>query len=254
MLVLLVLIASLGWSYYRAVTAPGSAPLSAKSVEWFKGLPGGTWVTLKVEKIWYTWNKPSVGGSLAGGIPAESPPVSPGAQGPGSHTIPHLNPPPNIPPFVTHPLPNEGVWQSVGKTVKGIPAIRVAFLRPDAQHTSFLGTVMWMDPTLLSTKLVPGTQVPPSAATPPASVQRAQFDALVATFNSGFLLKDSHGGFYLGGHTYAPLVDGQASMVIYKDGTVDIGAWGSEVTMTTQVAAVRQNLAPLVDNGSRSPA
>lgn len=249
MLVLLVVMASLGWSYYRAVTAPGSAPLSAKSVEWFKSLPGGTWVTLKVEKVWYTWNKPSVGGSLAGGIPAESPPASPGAQSPGAHTIPHLNPPPNIPPFVTHPLPNEGVWQSVGKTVKGIPAIRVAFLRPDAQHTSFLGTVMWMDPTLLTTRLVPGTQVPPSAATPPASVPKTQFDALVATFNSGFLLKDSHGGFYLNGHTYSPLVNGQASMVIYKDGTVDIGAWGSEVTMTSQVAAVRQNLAPLVDNG-----
>ena len=104
MLVLLVLVASLGWSYYRTVTAPGSAPLSAKSVEWFKGLPGGTWVTLKVEKVWYTWNKPSVGGSLAGGIPSATPPASSSPQSPGAHTIPHLNPPPNIPQDVYSPL------------------------------------------------------------------------------------------------------------------------------------------------------
>ncbi|MEP7059734.1 MAG: phosphodiester glycosidase family protein [Actinomycetota bacterium] len=239
----------LSWSYYRAVTAPGSAPLSVKSVEWFKGLPGGTWVTLKTERLWYSWHKPPVGGSLVGGIPAESPATtqtpSPAA---GVPALRHLPTPANIKPFVSNPLPNEGVWQPVGRTVKGVPTTRVAFLRPDGQHTSLLGTVMWMDQTLLSTRLIPGTQVPGGASTP-AEIPKAQFDSLVATFNSGFLLKDSHGGFYVNGHTYAPLVNGQASMVIYKDGTVDIGRWENEVTMTPQVAAVRQNLAPLVDNG-----
>jgi len=249
--ILLVIAVPLGWSYERAITAPGSAPLSAKSVEWFKSLPGGTWVTLKIERAWYSTHKPPVGGSLSGGIPQESGQPSTPSPGTGSGTaqIPqHLAAPPNIKPFVSTPLPREGQWQDVGKTVNGIPAVRVAYLRPDSQHTSLLGTVMWMDTTLLSTRLVPGLDVPPGASSP-AKVPTQQYGALAATFNSGFLLRDSSGGFYLNGQTYAPLVNGQASVVLYKDGTVDVGAWGTDVSMTPQVAAVRQNLSPLVTAG-----
>ena len=249
--ILLVFLIPLGWSYGRAITAPGSAPLSAKSVEWFKGLPGGTWITLKIERAWYSSHKPPVGGSLAGGIPHESgqpATPSPGTGSSAPQIAPHLAAPPNIKPFVSTPLPREGEWQDVGKTVGGAQAVRVAYLRPDSQHTSLLGTVMWMDPTLLATRLVAGLQVPPSASTP-AKVPTQQYGALAATFNSGFLLKDSSGGFYLNGRTYAPLVNGQASIVLYKDGTVDVGAWGTDVSMTSQVAAVRQNLSPLVTGG-----
>jgi hypothetical protein len=251
MVILLVIAIPLGWSYGRAITAPGSAPLSAKSVEWFKSLPGGTWITLKIERAWYSSHEPPVGGSLAGGIPQQSgnpatPPPGTGSTGP--KVPPHLAAPPDITPFVSAPLPREGQWQDVGKTVEGIPAVRVAYLRPDSQHTSLLGTVMWMDTTLLSTKLVAGLQVPPGASTP-AKVPSQQFGALAATFNSGFLLRDSSGGFYMNGHTYAPLVNGKASIVLYKDGSVDVGAWGTDVTMTSQVSTVRQNLSPLVTNG-----
>ena len=45
-----------------------------------------------------------------------------------------------------------------------------------------------------------------------------------------------------------PLRAGAASVVIYDTGTVDIGRWGSQVTMTPQVHAVLQNLVPLVDD------
>jgi len=70
--------------------------------------------------------------------------------------------------------------------------------------------------------------------------------------NSGFLLRDSGGGFYLDGRTAAPLIDGQASFVIYKNGFADIGSWGTQMRMTPQVAAVRQNLWLLVDHGRLS--
>jgi hypothetical protein len=42
---------------------------------------------------------------------------------------------------------------------------------------------------------------------------------------------------------------GAATLVIYADGSVDLGAWGTDVTMTPQVASVRQNLLPLVAGG-----
>ncbi len=45
---------------------------------------------------------------------------------------------------------------------------------------------------------------------------------LVATFNSGFKLKDSGGGFAVGGHAYAPMKPGVATFVRYRNGRVDV--------------------------------
>jgi hypothetical protein len=41
--------------------------------------------------------------------------------------------------------------------------------------------------------------------------------------------------------------------VIDANGRIDIGAWGTEVTMTRQVSAVLQNLVPIVDGGQAAP-
>ena len=46
-----------------------------------------------------------------------------------------------------------------------------------------------------------------------------------------------------------PLVPGAASLVIYATGNVSVGAWGTDVRMTPNVVAVRQNLVPLVTGG-----
>ena len=75
----------------------------------------------------------------------------------------------------------------------------------------------------------------------------------MAAFNGGFRIQDAHGGFYLDGRQAVPLQPGAASMVIYADGRINIGAWGSEVSMTPQVSAVLQNLVPIVDNGQTAP-
>ena len=42
--------------------------------------------------------------------------------------------------------------------------------------------------------------------------------------------------------------------MIYANGSVDIGAWGRDVSMTSQVVSVRQNLVPLVAGGQPTPA
>jgi hypothetical protein len=80
-------------------------------------------------------------------------------------------------------------------------------------------------------------------------VPRADVSALVATFNSGWKMKDIEGGFYLDGRTGKPLVNGAASVVIDDQGHVTIGQWGRDVTLTPHVTAVRQNLALIVDGG-----
>ena len=46
-----------------------------------------------------------------------------------------------------------------------------------------------------------------------------------------------------------PLVRGAASLVIYADGSVTVGAWGTDVGWSPKIVAVRQNLVPLVAGG-----
>ncbi len=64
------------------------------------------------------------------------------------------------------------------------------------------------------------------------------------------MLKDSHGGYLSEGHLVAPLVNGAASLVIYKNGSITVGQWGRDVAMNANVVAVRQNLTLLVDHGA----
>ncbi len=250
LLALLALLIPVAWSYVHAMRAPGSAPLSARTVEWFKQ-HGGASLVVWVEKEWYSHHPPPVGGVPSGGIPVASAPTAPTVK--TSHLPEHLPAPPPLVPIATRPLPHEGMWQVVGRTADGLPTVRVAYLRPDKVHTSLLAGVMWMDTKLLHPVLVAGTQVPGSGSWPGGfMVPKTDYPALVATFNSGFLQLDSGGGFYLDGRAAAPLVKGRASFVIYKDGTADVGTWGSEVQMTPDVATVRQNLWLLVDHGRES--
>ena len=77
--------------------------------------------------------------------------------------------------------------------------------------------------------------------------------SLVAVFNAGFLMANANGGYYTDGRTEIPLRNGAASLVIYNDGTATVGAWGQDVSMTPNVASVRQNLDLLVNNGQPVP-
>ena len=78
----------------------------------------------------------------------------------------------------------------------------------------------------------------------------AERPSLLAAFNAGFKMVDARGGWYSEDHTVVPLEAGAASVVIYADGGVDIGSWGTEVpTPNRVVASVRQNLQLLIDNG-----
>jgi hypothetical protein len=114
--------------------------------------------------------------------------------------------------------------------------------------------IAWMDTSLLSARLYSGSGSPgggPYRYTAP--VTPAQAETLVAAFNGGFKMNAARGGYYTEGRMIDPLRTGAASLVIYADGSVDIGAWGSDVTMTPQVVSVRQNLVPLVAGGRPTP-
>jgi hypothetical protein len=105
------------------------------------------------------------------------------------------------------------------------------------------------------------TAATPTSAKPcpnhsPNSRSPGNCPGLIAAWNGAFRITngDAKGGFYLDGRTVAGLRDGQASEVIKRDGSIAIGQWGRDVTMTPDVVGVRQNLELLVDNGQVVPA
>jgi hypothetical protein len=233
----------LAWSVGGALTAPGADTTSARLAEWarFHGL--GT-VVSAMEKVQYQLNPPKIGGSLAGGIPTGS-----AAQAAAPSVKVALAP---IPPQVQPSLPNEGTWQTL-VTVQGRPAIQAAFLRPDAQHISYLVGVASLDQKLVRMVLHPGFQVPGGTGwSQPSDVPTSERDSLLATFNSGFTMADANGGYWQDGKTAVPLRTGAASMVLTKDGHVDVVSWNGAAP-GPDVAAVRQNLNLLVDNGAIVP-
>ena len=80
------------------------------------------------------------------------------------------------------------------------------------------------------------------------SIANSGASGLIAAFNGGFKIKDSHGGFYANHHIVGVLRNGSASPVVYRDGHTEIGTWGRDVQMSANVVSVRQNLQLLVDN------
>jgi hypothetical protein len=151
-------------------------------------------------------------------------------------------------------LPGEGQWSPAGRLVRGMPAIYTTTLRPDAIHTSYVAGVAWMDTKLLRATLYSGSQIPGGGPyTHTAPVEPAAASGLDAAFNAGFLMSDANGGYYTDGHVVLPLRRGAASFVIYRNGMATVGQWGRDLTMTSDVIAVRQNLNLLVDNGRPVP-
>lgn len=240
----MVLVLATGVSIAGALAAPGTDTTAARLAEWARTHGLGVIVTY-LEQEQYQLTKPKIGGTVTGGIPQLSPSVVPrvGAR--------ELSRPANLRPLVRSPLPGEGVWQPLLKA-HGQTAAWVTFLRPDAVHTSYLVSVIWMNPKLLRFVQHPGYQVPGDPLTGPDQLTPAERTSVLATFNSGFQMVDAQGGYWQNGTTVVPLVKGAASMVLSRSGTFRVEAWpGGQPAQGT--AAVRQNLTLLIDHGAISP-
>lgn len=135
----------------------------------------------------------------------------------------------------------------------GVSAVYETGLRPPG--SSLAAGIAWMDTRLLAARLYSGSSSPgggPWKYTAP--VEPAQAASLVAAFNGGFKMSVAGGGYYTEGRAVVPLRSGAASLVINADGSVEIGAWGADVGMTSSVTDVRQNLVLLVDGGQPTAA
>ncbi|MEU4674525.1 hypothetical protein AB0F91_42850 [Amycolatopsis sp. NPDC023774] len=125
------------------------------------------------------------------------------------------------------------------------------FLQPDPAHASVVAGVAWLNESLVRTQLFSGTKDPGSPG--PAAIPAEMRGSLVVAFNSGFKLKDCNDGYYLDGTTVALLHNGMASVVIDDTGLVSVAQCGRGATMKPHITAVRQNLDLMIDHGAPVP-
>ena len=158
----------------------------------------------------------------------------------------------------------EGVWAPVGPVIGGAPSMEETFLHPDPQRPWATAYLVWINPAALRLHYVAGTQQPTSLSgihgngvlpTGPAAA------SVVAAFNSGFKSDTIYNGqqfkttfgAMVGGELYSPPVSGIATLAIYKNGHVALGAWGTPSVPTAGILSYRQNLPLVVESGSLNP-
>ncbi len=243
----------LAWSVGHALTMPGGGTTSERLAEWARDHYLGPVVTLGE---WMTYKPPKAGGKPSFALTGPSAGALPAA---GTHHRRHAKarpvypPPANLAPLVAHPLRGEGHWRVLG-TDHGQPAVFGTYLRASSVYTSYVAGIVSMNQHLVTFHLHPGAEDPGPGKWGAADlILPAKRPGLLATFNGGFKIASSGGGFYLNGATSGALAHGVASIVYYRDGHVTIGAWGQNVRMTPDVVGVRQNLHLIVRNGRIPP-
>lgn len=239
---------AVSWSVGHALTMPGGGTVAERIAEWARDHYLGPVVTLGE---WLSYQPPKVGGKPS--FPLTGPGLEPtrsvhqrrAMRSPDGS----FRPPPRLASFAGRPLPGEGAWR-VAVMVHGEPAIYVTYLRASRAYSSYVAGIAVMNQRLLRFQLRPGSEDPgPGNWKALPYIAPGTRRGLVATFNSGFKINASGGGFYLNGVSAGALTDGVASEVYYRDGRLAIGVWGRTVHMSPGVAAVRQNLHLIVSHG-----
>ncbi len=237
-----------GVSLAQALSRPSNSTFPIRVVEWLRD-NGGRGFVNKVESTYYSLTAPAKGGPGLTALPAQPDAVSAAAR--ASRLARNNYRPPRVRSAISPALAGEGVWHATGTYAKTRPPVLVTSFRSDPNYPRLVAGVAWIDHKQTEAFLYPGGQEPSvRLARGPMEVPLRLRSRLVATFNSGFKLQDSGGGFALAGRTYAPLKDGVATIVRYRSGRVDVKGWNGGPSAGPDVIFARQNL-PLIVNHSK---
>ena len=231
-----------GLSYLGAVSGPSNSSFTIRSFEWLRD-NGAASIASRIENIYYSMNAPSTGGATLHKLPLTTVRAQAAVH------------PPNVAPLMSPALAGEGVW-APSETYAGRDSpVQVTQFRSDPNYPQMVAGLAWINTARTRVTLYPG-RLEPSVSLPsrgPLMVPQALRSRLLATFNSGFKLSDSGGGFAFGGRTYAPLKDGLATVIGYPGGRVDIRAWAGGTTAPPTISYARQNLPLIVSGGRPNP-
>ena len=151
----------------------------------------------------------------------------------------------------------EGQWTAYLRDAQGNVVAYRTFLQPDPQRPYAAVAVVAINLQATRLHFVLGYQEPASKVyiSRPARIPASDLLAgkILAAFNGGFKAQHGHFGVMLDGVTLIPPRDGFGTVAIYADGKVQLGAWGTDITPSSQMLAWRQNGPLIVQNGQVNP-
>jgi hypothetical protein len=249
LLAALVALIPVALSYWGTMSQPSNSSLGIRTVEWLRD-NGAAGLVARIESVYYGLTAPSKGGPTLRALPR----VGYGTAGAGRVTATAEYRPARVPAPIRPALPGEGVWRATRPGLEADPPVLLTTLRNQPEYPRVVAGLAWIDTKRTTLALNPG-RLEPSVTIPrgPMDVPQAARPRLLASFNSGFKLSDSHGGFVLNGHTYANMRDGQGTLVGYTDGRVDVIDWSYGSTAPPGVSFARQNLPLIVEEGRPNP-
>ncbi len=239
-------------SYIETISKPSNSSLGIRTVEWLRQ-NGARGLVNQVESIYYSMNAPATGGPPLRALPHQAS-VAPGTTARARRRIRSYRPP-RIRPVIRPALRGEGVWRATFAHGGSRPPVLITSFRPDPTYPQMVAGVAWIDTGRTTTWLYPGRVEPAVsiASRGPMEVPADRRSRLVATFNSGFTLSDSGGGFASGGHTYTPMKDGVATILRYRGGRIGVTSWSGGPEVGANVIYARQNLPLIVDHSRLNP-
>ena len=155
-------------------------------------------------------------------------------------------------------MKDEGQWQAYIQDGNGQTVAYRTRLFPDLTRLYFAeADVVAFDLTATRLHFALGIDEPKS----PVQVERTgkipdadlKLGHLLAAFNGGFLAQHGAFGSMSNGVTVLPPRDGLATVAMYDDGQVRLGAWGRDIITDTHLVSWRQNGPLLIDNGKINP-
>lgn len=150
----------------------------------------------------------------------------------------------------------EGVWTTAGlpRTTPTDILMAKTFVRPDKSRPYALVGVLLMDSRRIRLNMTGGTVDPGGdrGVKGPGVIPAEAQSKLLVAWNGGF--KGPHGGYGMiaDGKEYRPMRAGLATICSYKDGSVKVGEWGSDLVAADTIASCRQNAVLLVKDGQVS--
>ena len=230
-------------SYLSTLMQPSNSTFAIQSFEWLRD-HGAAGLAVAAEDTYYSLTAPSTGGPGLRRLPGAKHSALRSA---AVH-------PPAIPALINPALAGEGAWVPSESWTGTSAPVQVTKFRSDPLYPRMVAGVAWINTARTRLQLYPG-RVEPAVSLPrgPMEVPITLRGRLLATFNSGFKLQDSGGGFAVGGRTYAPMKAGMATLVHYADGRVDVVSWAGGPQVPAGVDFARQNLPLIVEGGRPNP-
>lgn len=138
----------------------------------------------------------------------------------------------NIKPLYTSPaIQGEGVWECSGspRDRQGRPVVYKTFYRPSVDFPNAVVFMMVVDMSKTFMQYYVGSQEP-AAPLAVSEVEPQMRSRILAVTNAMWMQRHSKGaGAIFRGKAVYPMTEGMATMIVYKDGSVDIREWSKDI-------------------------